>query len=108
MKEVIASAGQPNIHIKLSGLHYATPLGWEYPHTASAFMVRALYEHFGPERLHWGSDYPVVRWAMTYRQALDVIRVHCANIIPSADMDRVLGSSLHDLLLKHGSSAGLS
>ena len=42
---------------------------------------------------------------MTYRQALDVIRVHCANIIPSADMDRVLGSSMHDLLLKHGSSA---
>jgi len=105
LKEITASAGRPNIHIKLSGFHYATPLGWEYPHAPSAYIVRALYEHFGPDRLHWGSDYPVVRWAMTYRQALDVIRVHCADIIPSADMDRVLGSSLHDLLQKHGSSA---
>ena len=39
-----------------------------------------------------------VRWAMTYRQALEVIRTHCAEIIPPAAMDRVLGGSLHDLL----------
>src|SRR5713226_9629546 len=64
LNEIMASAGRPNIHIKLSGFHYATPVGWDYPHAASAFIVRALYEHFGPDRLHWGSDYPVVRWAM--------------------------------------------
>jgi L-fuconolactonase len=80
-------------------------VGWEYPHAESAYIVRALYEHFGPERLHWGSDYPVVRWAMTYRQALEVIRTHCAEIISPADMDRVLGSSLHDLLQTHGVSS---
>jgi len=39
---------------------------------------------------------------MTYRQALEVIRTHCADIIPPADMERVLGSSLHDLLQRHG------
>jgi L-fuconolactonase len=69
LKDIVASAGRPNIHIKLSGFHYAAPVGWEYPHTASRYIVRALYEHFGAERLHWGSDYPVVPWAMTYRQA---------------------------------------
>lgn len=104
LKEIVASAVRPNIHIKLSGFHYSAPVGWEYPHVASRYIVRALYEHFGPERLHWGSDYPVVRWAMTYRQALEVIRTHCADIIPTADMDRVLGSSLHDLLHAHGAS----
>jgi predicted TIM-barrel fold metal-dependent hydrolase len=103
LQEIKTSARWPNIHIKLSGFHYAAPVGWEYPHTPSKYIVRALYDHYGPERLHWGSDYPPLRWAMTYRQALDVIRVHCADIIPAADMDRVLGSSLHDLLQKHGS-----
>jgi hypothetical protein len=39
---------------------------------------------------------------MTYRQALEAIRTHCADIIPPPDMDRVLGGSLHDLLQQHG------
>jgi len=102
LRDIIASATRPNIHVKLSGFHYAAPVGWEYPHDASRYIVRALFEHFGPDRLHWGSDYPVVRWAMTYRQALEVIRTHCAELIPGSDMDRVLGSSMHDLLQKHG------
>ncbi len=105
LQEILASAARPNIHIKLSGFHYAMAHGWEYPHTASTYIVRALYDRFGPDRLHWGSDYPVVRWAMTYRQALEVIRTHCADIIPPHDMDRVLGSSLHDLLHSHGQSS---
>jgi L-fuconolactonase len=102
LKEILASATQPNIHIKLSGFHYAAPIGWEYPHAASQYIVRAPYDHFGPERLHWGSDYPVVRCAMTYRQSLEVIKTHCADIIPPPEMERVLGSSLHDLLQRHG------
>jgi L-fuconolactonase len=99
---IVASAAQPNIHIKLSGFHYAAPVGWEYPHAASGFIVRALYESFGPQRLHWGSDYPVVRTALTYRQALEVVRTHCADIIPAADMQDILGDSLYALLQTHG------
>ena len=102
LREIVASAARPNIHVKLSGFHYAAPVGWEYPHAPSRYIVRALHDHFGPERLHWGSDYPVVRWAMTYRQAFEVIRTHCGDIIPPPDMDRVLGASLHDLLSRHG------
>jgi L-fuconolactonase len=105
LNAILQSAERPNIHIKLSGFHYAAPVGWEYPHEPSRYIVRALYEAFGPERLHWGSDYPVVRWAMTYRQALEVIRTHCADIIPPVDMERVLGSSLHDLLQRHGTQS---
>ena len=92
LKSILESAARTNIHVKLSGFHYAAPTGWDYPHSASRYIVRALYEAFGPERLHWGSDYPVVRWAMTYRQALEVIRTHCSDIIPPPDMERVLGA----------------
>jgi predicted TIM-barrel fold metal-dependent hydrolase len=98
LQSIVASAARPNIHIKLSGFHYAGTVGWEYPHERSRYIVQALYQAYGPERLHWGSDYPVVRWAMTYRQALEVIRTHCAAFIPEHDMDRILGSSLFELL----------
>ncbi|MGE3271097.1 MAG: amidohydrolase family protein, partial [Chloroflexota bacterium] len=63
--------------------------------------VQALYERYGPERLHWGSDYPVLRKAMTYQQALEAVRTHC-DFISAPDMDRILGESLHDLLERHG------
>jgi L-fuconolactonase len=102
LQAVISSAAQPNIHIKLSGFHYAAPVGWEYPHTPSAFIVKALYAAFGPQRLHWGSDYPVVRWAMTYRQSLEVVRTHCADIIAPEDMEPILGGSLHAMLQRAG------
>jgi predicted TIM-barrel fold metal-dependent hydrolase len=101
LAEIRASAAQPNIHVKLSGFHYVGPVAWEYPYPECQPMVRALYEWFGPERLHWGSDYPVLRRAATYRQALEAVRTHCEFISPQ-DMARILGDSLHDLLLRHG------
>lgn len=103
LAEIRASAALPNIHIKLSGFHYVAPLAWEYPYRECEFVVRTLYEHYGPERLHWGSDYPVLRRAATYRQALEAVRTHCA-FIPPSDMARILGDSLYDLLQRHGVS----
>jgi L-fuconolactonase len=96
LREILASAARPNIRIKLSGFHYAAPVAWEYPYPDCAWLVRALYEHFGPERLHWGSDYPVVRRAMTYRQSLEAVRTHCP-FIPPEHKARILGDSLADL-----------
>jgi L-fuconolactonase len=56
-----------------------------------------LYEAFGPDRLCWGSDYPVVRKAMTYQQALEAFRRHCA-FVPTEHKERILGGNLHRLL----------
>jgi L-fuconolactonase len=103
LAEIRASAALPNIHIKLSGFHYVAPVAWEYPYRECEFVVRTLYELYGPERLHWGSDYPVLRRAATYRQALEAVRTHCT-FIPPSDMARILGDSLYDLLQRHGVS----
>ncbi len=102
LREILASAGLPNIHVKLSGFHYVSPRPWEYPFPDCRPIVQALYEQFGPERLHWGSDYPVLRKALTYQQALEAVRTHC-DFIAAADLNRILGDSLHDLLERHGS-----
>ena len=74
----------PNIAIKLSGFHYASRVSWEYPYPDTSEIVRLLYEQYGARRLYWGSDYPVVRFHMTYRQALEAFRAHCP-FVPEAD-----------------------
>ena len=97
LKEVLASAKLPNIYIKLSGFAYAAQVKWDYPYPDAQQVVRAEYEHFGPYRMCWGSDYPVVRFFMTYRQALEAFRTHCT-FVPEKDKAWILGGTLDRLL----------
>jgi predicted TIM-barrel fold metal-dependent hydrolase len=97
LEEVLASARVPNIFINLSGFAYATEVKWNFPYADVQPLVRAEYEHFGPRRMCWGSDYPVVRFAMTYRQALEVFRTHC-DFVSDADKAWILGGTLRQLL----------
>ncbi|MDP2948997.1 MAG: amidohydrolase family protein, partial [Chloroflexota bacterium] len=55
LKEVLASVRMPNIYVKVSGFYYGSRVQWEYPHSDVLWLVRTLYEHFGPYRLCWGS-----------------------------------------------------
>jgi len=96
--EILASARCPNIYIKLSGFTYASQTKWDYPWSDVHWIVRAEYEHFGPHRMCWGSDYPVVRFHSTYRQALEAFRTHCT-FVPEDDREWILGGTLHRLLV---------
>jgi len=104
LREVLSSARLPNIHIKLSGFAYAASVKWEYPYSEVQRIVRAEYEAFGPHRMCWGSDYPVVRFYMTYRQALEAFRTHC-DFVPDEDKAWILGRTLDRLLRAAGTAA---
>lgn len=97
LAQITASAAVPNIHVKMSGFHYVAPTSWAYPYHETHDVVRALYDAFGADRLHWGSDYPVVRTHMTHQHALEAFRTHC-DFIPAADRERILGPGLQALL----------
>lgn len=97
LREVLASASLPNMYLKFSGFYYMTETKWDFPFTDTMWVVRALYEHYGPYRMCWGSDYPVVRPNMTYRQAIEALRTHCT-FIPDADKAWILGKTLARLL----------
>jgi predicted TIM-barrel fold metal-dependent hydrolase len=97
--KILHSARLPNIHLKLSGFHYSSPNRFEYPYADSTRIVQAIYNAYGPSRLHWGSDFPVVGQFLTYRHTLDAVRVHCP-FIPAADLDMILGTGLAALLAK--------
>jgi L-fuconolactonase len=99
LEAVATLAKYPNVHIKLSGFHYAVGLdaGWDYPHPAAMWIAEGLYNAFGSQRLCWGSDFPALSRAMTYRQALEIVRMHCRFFKPG-DLDWILGDTLKALL----------
>ncbi|MHB1295516.1 MAG: amidohydrolase family protein [Anaerolineae bacterium] len=94
---VCRSAEQPNIYVKLSGYHYAAARGWEYPFGDVQPYVQALLAHFGPERLCWGSDYPVARFFVTYQQTLEALRSHCVGL-NAEQVAAILGGNMQRLL----------
>jgi len=97
LKEILTSATLPNIYIKLSGFAYCSLVKWNFPYSDTHWVIRSLYEHFGPYRMCWGSDYPVVRFYMTYQQSLEAFRSHCT-FVSEHDKGWILGQTLEHLL----------
>ena len=95
---ILACAQTPNIHIKLSGFHYATAgPRWDYPYPDVKALVQAEYDAFGPNRICWGSDFPVVGQFMTHRQSLEAFRSHC-DFVTGTEQAQILGGNLQRLL----------
>ncbi|HMR32142.1 MAG TPA: amidohydrolase family protein [Geminicoccaceae bacterium] len=96
MREMLHIADCPNVHVKISGFGYAAP-GCAYPYDEVSWLVRMIHELVGPERMCWGSDYPVVRRYMTYAQALAVARRHAA-FLGGTELALVFGGTMQRLL----------
>lgn len=97
LEEVLRTAECPNVYLKLSGFHYVSGTAWDYPYPDTWEVVKRLYSAFGGQRLCWGSDYPVVRFNMTYQHSLEAFRRHCS-FIPASDHASILGGNLQRLL----------
>lgn len=99
LREVLESASCPNIFVKVSGFHYSSPAGWDYPWPDAIQVFRRIFDTFGPARLCWGSDFPASTRHCTYRQSLEVVRAHCDFLTP-ADRRQILGATFMDLLAR--------
>lgn len=93
---VLAAADCPNVLVKYSGMGNVAAPDQEYPYLELGDVPRRLAAAFGPRRLIWGSDYPVSRKHMTYRQTLHLLERH--GPIRAADLPLVLGGNLDRLL----------
>jgi L-fuconolactonase len=85
--QIVALAEQPGVHCKLSGL--LTEAGDAPTAEAVAPYAAHLLEVFGPERLMWGSDWPVLNLAGDYASW----RALCATWVPPADHAQVFGET---------------
>lgn len=81
-----AAAAFPNVYCKLSGM--ITEANWtRWTVNDLKPYVRAALEFFGPERLMFGSDWPVCELAGTYGQVVDAAREALG---PLSDRERTL------------------
>jgi L-fuconolactonase len=68
---IVPLAARSNVFCKLSGL--LTECGGAPPEAIEPYM-RAILSLFGPDRTMWGSDWPVLELAGSYRAWLDLAR----------------------------------
>ena len=74
MSGLSAIASLTNVYVKVSGMGNVTTEVDEFPYPRLQPVFDMLLETIGPDRLVWGSDYPVSRRHMTYRQTLGMVR----------------------------------
>ena len=79
-------AERPNVSCKLSGL--LTECGTAAPDAIGPY-VEALLALFGPDRLMWGSDWPVLELVSTYAEWLAMAR----GLVPQAMHGQVFGGT---------------
>ena len=85
-----ALARRPNVWCKLSGMITEIGPGWRRADLAP--FAQVVLDAFGPERVMWGSDWPVVNLAGDYLSWLDAARDLARGLSP-AESGRLFGGS---------------
>jgi L-fuconolactonase len=83
-------AALPNLYCKLSGLAIEAGPGWSADSLAP--IAAHILTHFGPERVIWGSDWPVLNLVGDYDQWRAVTAELLAPLAP-VDRTQVLGGT---------------
>jgi L-fuconolactonase len=84
-------ARRPNVYCKLSGVVTETDWKTWTPEIIRPYVDAAL-DAFGPQRLMFGSDWPVCLVACSYKRWVDVIRDFASDLSP-AEQARILGGT---------------
>jgi L-fuconolactonase len=84
------AAARPNVAAKLSGLDTAAGPGWTPEEIRPA--VEAAIDAFGPDRLMFGSDWPVCRLVSTYGEVVEVIDGLVSNLA-AIERDAIMGET---------------
>ena len=66
---------------------------FEYPYIRHEQIIKTIYENFGAGVLVWGSDMPWAQRTCTYRQNLDLVRLH-TDFMTEDDRKLVMGDNL--------------
>jgi len=72
LEKLIALERYPNVFVKIS--HTWSLSKQAYPWLDAQELVKRLYHAFGPRRLMWATDWPIIEDRAKYEQALTVVR----------------------------------
>lgn len=83
-------ASETSAYCKLSGL--VTQAGDQPTVEYLQPFVDALLTHFGPDRLMWGSDWPVLNIVMAYHDWVTMFELLLCNLAPQ-DVEQIMGNT---------------
>jgi len=72
LEKLLALERYPRVFVKIS--HTWSLSRQDYPYRDSQAQVKRLYDRFGPRRLMWGTDWPLVENYCGYARALALVR----------------------------------
>lgn len=72
LKPLLALKRYPNVFVKVS--HTWSLSRQPFPYPDSQALVKRIYDTFGPQRLMWGTDWPLVESYCGYGKALAMVR----------------------------------
>jgi L-fuconolactonase len=72
LKKLLALARYPQVFVKVSHTWSVSKMPYPYPDAQE--QVKRLYDAFGPQRLMWGTDWPLVEAHCGYAKALAMVR----------------------------------
>jgi L-fuconolactonase len=72
LAKLLALSRYPRVYVKISHTWWVSKRPYPYPDALD--QVKTLYGAFGPQRLMWGTDWPVVERFCGYARALAVVR----------------------------------
>ena len=99
--DLLDLAGESNAWIKCSYFPEAAKDLESYPFPIAKDHLRRLYDRAGADRLVWGSNFPNVRRACTYQQALDFIRIEC-DFLSESERAGLLGDNFQCYVARDG------
>jgi len=91
LQETLQLAEFPNVWFELSCLPLLCERE-EYPYPRAQQIIKVVWEKVGADRMLWGSDFPTVLEACTYRQSLNLVRNNC-NFLNLEEKGRILGEN---------------
>jgi predicted TIM-barrel fold metal-dependent hydrolase len=90
LDELLAWSRYPRVYLKITHPWWVSRQ--PYPYADGLAQVKRVYDRFGPRRLMWGSDWPIVEQKCAYAQALALVRDELAFLNPE-DKRWILGET---------------
>jgi L-fuconolactonase len=91
LQKLLDLARFPRVYVKISHMWMVSKQS--YPYADAHEMVHRIYDKFGPRRLMWGTDWPLVEEHCGYAKALALVRDEL-KFLNAEDKEWILGKTV--------------